>query len=236
MLRRSSQGVLVGLVLLGILATVGSRAGWVSLPFERPEGHAFWRASRAAGFAAYAALSLETVLGLFLSTDLADRWIARARTIELHRWLSATAIALTAAHALALLGDRYIRFDALDVLVPFLAPHRPIAVGLGGLAAYAAIVVHASFALRSRIGQRAWRALHYLSFAAFFAATAHGLLAGTDAGSPWIRATYAAFAVLVLWLTFYRAVAAAIARARPPLGDAAPARSSRDRPSALTAS
>jgi len=206
MLRRSFQGFIVGLVALVIAATAGARAGWVTIPLDRPEGHTFWQASRAAGFAAYAALALETVLGLFLSTDLAERWIARARTIELHRWLSATAIALTAAHALVLLGDRFIRFDALDVLVPFLAPYRPAAVGVGSLAACAAIVVHASFALRSRIGQRAWRALHYLSFAAFFGATAHGLTAGTDAGLPWIRAMYATFGALVLWLTFYRVV------------------------------
>lgn len=214
MVKRSLQGVLVGLAVLVILATLGARAGWVAFPIERPEGHALWQASRAAGFAAYAALTLEIVLGLFLSTDLADRWIDRARTIELHQWLSALALALTGAHALALVGDRFVRFDVLDVMVPFLAPYRPVAVGLGVLGAYAAVVVHASFALRSRIGRRAWRALHYLSFAAFLGATAHGLLAGTDAGLPWIRAAYAAAASVVLWLTFYR-VGAALAKAWP---------------------
>lgn len=172
--------------------------------------HAFWQASRAAGFAAYAALALETILGLLVSTGLADRWLARARTMEIHRWLSAVALALTAAHALVLLGDRYIAFDAIDLVVPFVAPYRPIAVGLGVCAAYAAFVVHASFTLRSRIGQRAWRALHYLSFAAFLGATAHGVLAGTDAGLGWARAMYAAAGTLVLWLTFYRAITALV--------------------------
>ncbi len=208
MLKRMVQGALVGVALLALAATVGARFGWVTLPIERPAGHAFWQVSRAAGFAAYAALTLEMLLGLFLSTDLADRWIARARTIELHRWLSATALALTGAHAAALLGDRFIRFDALDVLVPFLAPYRPVAVGLGVLAAYAAAVVHVSFELRSRIGQRAWRAIHTLSFTLYLGATAHGLLAGSDASLPWIRGVYAASAALVLWLTLYRAGAA----------------------------
>lgn len=226
MFRRILQGIALGGLLLVVVATAAARGGWVSLPIVRPEGHAFWQASRAAGFAAHAALTLEVLLGLFLSTDLADRWIARARTLELHRWLSVTALALTLAHALALLGDRFIRFDALDVVVPFLAPYRPIAVGLGILAAYSAVVVHVSFALRSRIGQRTWRALHYLSFAAFLGATAHGLLAGTDSALPWIRAVYAASASLVLWLVFYRAGTAVAAKwsvpRRPAEAGAAP--------------
>ncbi len=76
MLKRMVQGALVGVALLALAATVGARFGWVTLPIERPAGHAFWQVSRAAGFAAYAALTLEMLLGLFLSTDLADRWIA----------------------------------------------------------------------------------------------------------------------------------------------------------------
>lgn len=212
MFRRILQGILLGGLLLLVAATLGARAGWVSVPIARPEGHVYWQASRAAGLTAYAALTAEVLLGLFLSTSLADRWIARARTLEIHRWLSVTALAFTAGHALALLGDRFIRFDALDVLVPFVAPHRTVAVGLGILAAYSAAAVHASFALRPRIGQRAWRALHFLSFAAFLGATAHGLLAGTDSGLPWIRGAYAASASLVLWLVLYRAGTAVSAK------------------------
>lgn len=208
MIKRTLQGALFGAVLLVLLATLGARAGYVSVPLTRPDTAAFWQTSRAAGFAAYAALALEVLFGLFLSTGAADRWIARARSVEAHRWLSSVTLALVVAHAAALLGDRFIRFDVLDVLVPFLAPYRPLAVGLGVLAAYAAIVVHASFALRARIGQRAWRALHFLSFAVFFGATTHGLLAGTDSGLTWVRGVYAGSAALVLWLTFYRAGAA----------------------------
>jgi predicted ferric reductase len=194
--------------LLILAAAVSARAGWISIPVARPDTPVLWQASRAAGFAAYAALSAEVLLGLFLSTAVADRWIARPRAVELHRWLSAVALGLTGAHALALVGDRFVRFDVLDVLVPFLAPYRPAAVGVGGLAAYGAAAVHVSFRLRSRIGARAWRALHFLSFGAYAGATAHGLLAGTDAALPWARAVYAASAGLVLWLVLHQAGAA----------------------------
>ena len=219
------RGALTGVALLALLGTLGARAGWVALPIERPEGHAFWLASRATGFAAYAALTLEVLLGLLLSTTLADAWIARARTADLHRWLSLGAIGLSFAHGALLLGDRYVRFDALDVLVPFVAPYRTTAVALGVLAAYAALLVHVSSALRARIGTRAWRALHFLSFALYLGATAHGLLAGSDGRATTTRLVYAASAALVLWLTIYRAGSAIAGSARRiPVAARPPAR------------
>lgn len=204
MRRTALVGFAAGLGLLAILATLGARAGVVSIPFERPDGVAPWLASRAAGVTAYLALTLEVVFGLFLSTGAGDRWITRAHSMEIHRFLSVAALALVAAHAFVLLADRFVRFDLLDVLVPLLAPYRRFAVGIGVLAAYGAIVVHASFGLRRRIGQRAWRSLHYLSFVVFALATVHGLLAGSDAARPWMRATHVSSAGVVLALVAYR--------------------------------
>lgn len=208
-------GLGMGLVLLALFAAIGARAGIVSIPFERPDGVGSWLASRAAGITAYLALTLEMVFGLVLSTGAGDRWLARARSVEIHRFLSVAALALVATHALALLADRHVRFDLLAVLVPFAAPYRPLAVGLGAIAAYAALVVHASFGLRREIGQRAWRALHYLSFAVFVLATAHGLLAGSDTEKPWLRATYASSTAVVLALVVYRVAGLGGARGAP---------------------
>jgi len=214
--KRVVQGMLVGLALALLLGAIGARAGVVSVPFERPDGASLWRASRAAGVAAYVALTLDVVFGLLLSTGVADAWIARARSLEVHRFLSAASLWLVAGHALVLLGDRYVRFDALDVAVPFLAPYRPLAVGLGVLAAYAGAVVHASFDLRGRLGARAWRRLHYLAFAVFALAGAHGVLAGTDGGLPWMGALYVGSVGLVLALAAVRALAWLAASATPP--------------------
>jgi predicted ferric reductase len=111
--------------------------------------------------------------------------MARGQLIDLHGWLSPIALALLVGHVLALLADRYIRFDVLDVLVPMVSPYRPVAVGFGIVAAYCAVVVHASFNLRRKIGTKMWRRLHYLSFVALVAAAAHTFLAGTDASRAW---------------------------------------------------
>jgi DMSO/TMAO reductase YedYZ heme-binding membrane subunit len=68
---------------------------------------------------------------------------------------------------------------------------------LGILAAYGAILVHASFSWRRRIGPKTWRKVHYLSFFVFAAALLHGLLAGSDSGAPGTQALYVSSATAV---------------------------------------
>lgn len=179
------RGAALGLALLALAGAIAGRAGWAEVAAPRPAGAGPWLLARATGYAAFAALSLDTLAGLLVSTRAGGRWVARATLVELHGWLSPIALALALGHALVLLADRYVRFDLIDVVVPFASPYRPLAVGLGIIAAYCAIVVHASFGLRRRIGTRLWRRLHYLSFGAFGAAAVHAVLAGTDASRPW---------------------------------------------------
>lgn len=207
-------GVLVALGILVLADAIAGRAGLVGDGLSRSEGPWFWVASRAAGVTAFVALTLDVSFGLFLSTGLADAWIPRARSVELHRWLSASALARAGLHAVALVGDGFVRFDVLDALVPFLSSYRPFAVGLGVLALWLAWTVHASFWVRRRIGSARWRRLHYASFGVFALAAAHGLLAGSDAGRPWMRAIYVVAIGLVGGLLFLRMTAARPAASR----------------------
>jgi predicted ferric reductase len=173
----------------------------------------FWYLSRALGVVAYVALTLEVVLGLSASTGQLDRALGRARVIELHSWLSAVALGTLGGHAVVLLGDQTVKLSVLQVLVPFTTEYRPFAVGLGVVSAYLALVVHGSFWLRKRIGPRTWRKTHYVTFAVFTLATFHGLLAGSDAEAPAMRALFAGATGLVASLTFLRIVLY-VARAR----------------------
>lgn len=202
--RHLAKGIGAGLGALAIAVAVGNRAGIVAIAVDRPDSPALWNLARVAGLTAYLALTTVVALGLLVSTGALDRWIARARCLELHRWLSAAMLALVAIHGLAFVGDRVARFDVLDVLVPFLAPYRPVAVGIGVLSAYLLLVVHASATLRVSLGQRAFRALHILSFPAFWLISAHGILAGSDAHRLGMRAIYLGCAGLVLALTVVR--------------------------------
>jgi predicted ferric reductase len=187
-----------------MLDAVAVRAGVAPGAIPKLAGSSLWITSRAAGVTAFLALTLDVVFGLFVSTGAADRLIPRARSVDVHRWLSTVALTMTGVHALALLGDRFVRFDVLDVLVPFLSSYRAFAVALGVVAAYGAVLVHASFSWRRRIGAKTWRKLHYLSFVVFAAALLHGLFAGSDTSAPEVQALYICSATVVGALGLYR--------------------------------
>jgi len=203
-MRDAARGVLIGVIAIALLGAIASRAGWIDTDLPRSHGRGAWMLSRATGLTAFVALALDVIAGLLVSTRAADRWIPRKETVDLHGWLSPIALALIACHALTLVADDYIRFDLIDVLVPFASPYRPVAVGIGVLAAYAAVVVHVSFGLRKRIGPKVWRKLHYLSFVVFTAAAVHAILAGTDAARPAIVALGATPLAIVVGLLAVR--------------------------------
>lgn len=204
MTRRLAIGTAIGLLLLLVLDALAARLGIVSGVVPRLDGTAAWTTSRAAGVTAFVALTLDATFGLLVSTGAGDGLVSRARAMEAHRWLSSVAVAMIAVHALVLVFDRFVRFDVIDALVPFSSAYRPLAVGLGVIAAYATLVVHVSFFLRRRIGGKAWRKLHQVSFAAFGAALVHGLAAGSGASSFAMRSLYAASLALVGGLSLFR--------------------------------
>jgi predicted ferric reductase len=214
MRKAALYGVIFGSFVLAIADAIGTRVSLVEGALPRAEGPWIWTSSRAAGVVGYLALSLNVIFGLFISTGFADRWIARAYTVDIHQWLSGAALGLVAAHGLLLLGDGFIQFDVLDVVVPFIHPYRPLGVGLGVVAAYGAFLVHWSFSLRRTIGVSAWRKLHYLTFLLFVFATAHGMLAGTDTRLPGMMAMYTTAASLVAALVLSRLAAVSDASIR----------------------
>ncbi|MEO7002128.1 MAG: ferric reductase-like transmembrane domain-containing protein [Ktedonobacterales bacterium] len=78
------------------------------------------------------------------------------------------------------------------------------AVDLGVFALYAFALLLFTSWLRRRMRYRLWRVVHYCSFAMFVLVTAHGWLAGSDTGEPWMRAIYAGASAMVLFLTLVR--------------------------------
>lgn len=192
-----TRPLLIG-VLAGALVLVAAASVLGVLPHAA--GPEPWWIARASGVTALVALSLDVSCGLMLSTGAGKAWLPRGLAVELHRWLSPITLALVAGHAAILLVDGAVPFDALDLLVPFVAPYRPAAVGVGVIAAYLAVVVHVSFALRKRIGTRWWRRLHALSFVSYAGALIHTLAAGTDAARPWMLAVVGPPVVVVFAL------------------------------------
>lgn len=208
-MRDALKGVFAGLFLLALAGAIATRAGWIEPSVPRPQGTGAWMFSRATGLVAYVVLSIDVIVGLLVSTRIADRAVPRGHLIDLHGWLSPLALALVLAHGGVLLADNYVRFDVIDLLVPFASDRWPVGVGAGVLAGYLVLVVHASFGLRRRIGTAMWRRLHYLSFGAFVLITVHALAVGTDRAEPWFASVY-----LVLLVAVVSLLAVRIKRAR----------------------
>jgi predicted ferric reductase len=170
-----------------------------------PQPKVWWHLSRASGMVAYGLLATSMLLGLLLSTRFAKTWPGTARAFALHEHASILALAFALFHAIVLLGDRHTTFTLAEIVTPFGASHRPVAVGLGQLAIYGVTLLVASFYVRKRIGQRAWRWIHFASFAVFVMALVHGLVAGTDRV---IMIAGVVPAALVLFFGIFRGLAA----------------------------
>ena len=110
--------------------------------------------------------------------------------------------------------------------MPGLAPKARIAVAFGVVAGDLMLLVAASSRLRRRIGFRAWRRLHWVTYGIFAAGSAHGIMAGTDSHRPALFWFYALAIASVTGAIAWRAMTAP-ARARRTAAPSPPRRRSR---------
>jgi predicted ferric reductase len=172
----------------------------------------FWYLSRASGFVAYLLLWGAVVWGLLLSTGLGRAWMRPPQLLDAHQFLSAVSVGFASFHGLVLMGDRYVRFPLRAVVLPFAGSYEPLLVACGQIAIWLSVLLIASFHLRRRIGGRAWRRVHYASFAAFWLALVHGIALGTETATIWAACLYLATAGPVILLSLHRVLSTAGAR------------------------
>jgi sulfoxide reductase heme-binding subunit YedZ len=106
--------------------------------------------------------------------------------------------------------DGYVDIRWWQALVPAGATYKPIWLELGALALDLVVVVVVTSLLRTRLGHRAWRAVHLASWLAWAAAVAHSVGIGTDLNSPtglavWPTAACTAAVLLALVVRLRRA-------------------------------
>jgi predicted ferric reductase len=169
------------------------------------EPKVYWYLSRASGLTAFVLLWLSMASGLIISNKMARVWPGAFTAFDLHQFTSLLGLGFIGLHVLTLLGDHYIGYNLAQVLVPFAdAPYRPVWVALGQVGLYLLVPVTFTYYIRKQIGNRAWRAIHYLSYAVFAMALLHGLFSGTDSSNVWVLRMYWVSAVSLLALTAYR--------------------------------
>jgi sulfoxide reductase heme-binding subunit YedZ len=166
--------------------------------------HEFWYLSRAAGFTAYLLLFVSVALGISMGTRLTDRVARRNTVFDLHRFTTILALLFTLFHVYILLGDSYFNFNVWQLSIPFLTPYRTWQTAVGVTSIYMLLLLVISFYVRQFIGYRAWRTLHYLTFALFAGATLHGLSAGTDTSQAWAKLIYIVSGAGTVALIMYR--------------------------------
>ena len=169
---------------------------------------AYWYLSRGSAFVALGLLWLSMIFGLLITDKMARSWPGAPTAFGLHEYVSLLGLAFGLFHALILLGDRYINYTLAQVLMPFgSVNYHPVWVGIGQIGLYAWAIISVSFYVRQWIGSKAWKFIHYLSFANFIIVMLHGLGAGTDATAPWAQAVYWVLGGSVVFFTAFRIVA-----------------------------
>lgn len=163
-----------------------------------------WYVARASGIMLYLVLWLSVIGGLGLTTALMDRAAGRGVIFSLHAFTTPLAYGFLALHLLSIAADPTVSFGLKELLVPFASPWREPWTGFGVLAAGLTVLIGASFSVKRVIGQRAWRALHWLTYPLFGLTLLHGLGAGTDASAPWLQGLYLATGSLVVLFGSYR--------------------------------
>jgi predicted ferric reductase len=178
--------VIFGLGIVSAFWVIGVSA-LVSLSHSLPltSSKAYWFISRSSGVLAYVLLTLGVMWGLVQSGSILRPTIPPPLALGLHSLLNWTSLAMAALHALILLGDNFIKLTLGDIVIPFISPYRPLAVGLGVLAIYLMFLLALSFYVRRQLGQKTFRTLHYASYLTYLLVTWHSLAASSDSRLLW---------------------------------------------------
>lgn len=149
-------------------------------------GKALWYLTRGSGAAALLLLTASVLLGVANTTRWkTDRW-PRFIVYGLHRNVTLLALTFTVVHVLTTIVDSFAPIGVLDAFIPFASPYRPFWLGLGTVAFDLLLALIVTSLLRRRIGTRAWRAVHWLAYAAWPVALLHTFGTGSDARTGWM--------------------------------------------------
>jgi len=171
---------------------------------------ALWFTTRAAGVVSLLLFTAVVVMGQLarLRVDSAN-W-PRFLSADFHRNLSLLGLVFLVIHIVTAVVDPFTSLGIAPVVLPFGSSYRRFWLGLGTVAFEITLAVIITSLLRLRVGLRAWRTIHWLSYAAWPIAVLHGLGTGTDSNSVWLMGITIACVATVLVVTAWRLRAAPV--------------------------
>lgn len=179
----------------------------LSLPLAASGPSLDWYLTRSTGAVALLLLSVAVALGVAdvrrFKTPSWPRFVVDA----LHRNVSLLALVFLLVHILTAVLDSFASISLMATVIPFVGSYRPFWLGLGAVAFDLLLAVILTSLLRGRVGQRAWRATHWLVYACWPIALLHTLGTGSDVKTTWLLALSLVCLALVLTAVLTRALA-----------------------------
>ncbi|MEO8745966.1 MAG: ferric reductase-like transmembrane domain-containing protein [Candidatus Dormiibacterota bacterium] len=145
-----------------------------------------WYTTRAAGAVSLVMLSAVVVLGILSTLRVQSPNWPRFLTTGLHRNLALLTLVFLGLHIVTAVVDPFTHLGWLAAVVPFSSYYRTFWLGLGTIAFLLLLAIVATSLVRGFLGHGAWRAIHWLTYAAWPVAVLHGFGTGTDGWSFWL--------------------------------------------------
>src|SRR5215469_6004015 len=144
---------------------------------------ALWYASRATGVVTLLMLTAVVVLGILVNRQGRLPGLPGFAVTGLHRNVSLLAVAFLAIHVVTAIADPYVTIGIVATVLPFASPYKPFWLGLGAISLDLIAALILTSLVRARMSRRAWRAIHWLAYAAWPLAVLHTIGSSTDSHS-----------------------------------------------------
>jgi predicted ferric reductase len=141
---------------------------------------AMWYTSRATGVVSLVLMSLVVIIGLMVNRQGRLPGMPGFAVLALHRYLSLLSITFLAVHIATAVLDTFVNISVAAAVVPFVSAYEPLWLGLGAVAFDLMIAIIITSLLRARLGRLAWKAVHWLAYAAWPVAVVHSVYSSKD--------------------------------------------------------
>lgn len=152
------------------------------------EPHIWWYVTRASALIAWVLMTASVVWGILLSTRVLRKVDNPAWLQDLHRYLGGMTLVMVGLHMVSLMLDPWLKFTALEELVPFATDYKPLPMALGIISFYLLVAVQGSSLMMKKLPRKFWKGLHYASYLALLLVSLHAGWSGTDTATWWYRA------------------------------------------------
>ncbi len=156
-----------------------------------------WYATRGGGVVSLLLLTAVVVLGVLSVLRWQSPAWPRFVTNGLHRNLALVAVVFLTLHIVTAVVDPFTALGWNAALVPFSSSYRQLWLGVGVVALYLIVAVVVTSLLRGLVGARAWRLVHWLTYACWPIAVIHSVGTGSDTRFGWMLAIYAGCIAMV---------------------------------------